>query len=134
ATTGILVTVPWAFGPLYDVALTPLLAVLIYALACGAGRLAAFLALPAMVALGEASYALYILHVPLWEWVAHIGPAPVATDPMRFVFYVVYLGLLVAISLLSLRFLEQPARRAIRQAFTGRSRTRPVVAEQVAFG
>jgi peptidoglycan/LPS O-acetylase OafA/YrhL len=114
--TGILATVPWVFGPLYDVALTPLLAVLIYALAWSEGRLAAFFALPAMVALGEASYALYILHVPLWQWVAHAGAARVATYPMRVVFYVAYLGLLVAISLLSLRFLEQPARRAIRQA------------------
>jgi peptidoglycan/LPS O-acetylase OafA/YrhL len=131
-TTVILATVPWAFGPLYDVALTPLLALLIYALAWSEGRVAAFFALPGMVMLGEASYALYILHMPLWEWVARVAPASAAASPLRPVVFLAYLGLLVAISLLSLRFLEQPARRAIRQAFGDRSRAGLSVSERAA--
>src|SRR2546429_3636220 len=55
-------------GPLCAAVVAPLLALLVYALAWGRGRLAAFFALPAMVALGEASYALYILHEPIWDW------------------------------------------------------------------
>jgi peptidoglycan/LPS O-acetylase OafA/YrhL len=66
--------------------------------------------------------------------VTHIYPAPAPDAPARLPFFLAYLGLLIVLSLLALRFVEQPARRAIRQAFAGRSRAQPSVAEQVAFG
>jgi peptidoglycan/LPS O-acetylase OafA/YrhL len=81
-----------------------------------------------MIRLGEASYALYVLHWPLWDWVTRIFPAPAPDASARLPFFLVYLGLLIALSLLAWRYLEHPARRAIRQAFRGRSRTRPAVA------
>ena len=129
-----MVMLPWTFGPMYHGAVIPFLAVLIYSLARGESRLASLLSSPALVRLGEASYALYILHRPLWDWVTRVYPAPAPDAPARLPFFLAYLGLLIALSMLALRFLEQPARRAIRQAFAGRSRARPSVAEQVAFG
>jgi peptidoglycan/LPS O-acetylase OafA/YrhL len=129
----VMITVPWSFGPMYHVAVIPFFALLIYSLGCGENRLASLLSGPAMIRLGEASYALYVLHWPLWDWVTRIFPAPAPDASARLPFFLVYLGLLIALSLLALRFLEQPARRAIRQVFTDRSHARPSVAEQVAF-
>jgi peptidoglycan/LPS O-acetylase OafA/YrhL len=128
----VMVMLPWTFGPMYHVAVIPFLAVLIYSLARGESRLASLLSSPTIVRLGEASYALYILHQPLWAWVTRVYPAPAPDAPARLPFFLAYLGLLIALSLLALRFLEQPARRAIKQVFRGRSRARPSVAEQVA--
>jgi peptidoglycan/LPS O-acetylase OafA/YrhL len=125
----VMVSLPWTFGPMYHVAAIPFFTLLIYSLVCGESRLASLLSSPAMVRLGEASYALYILHRPLWDWVTHVYPAPAPGDPARVPFFLAYLGLLIALSLLALRFLEQPARRAIRQALSGRARARPSVSE-----
>ena len=98
-----------------------LFAALIYGLACDASHrrrhVTAFLSQPAMVVLGEASYGMYILHAPIWLWLTHFLGQSNATDSMRLVFFLDYLALLIALSLLALRFLERPARRAIRQAF-----------------
>jgi peptidoglycan/LPS O-acetylase OafA/YrhL len=128
----VMITLPWSFGPMYHVAVIPFLAVLIYNMARGGSCLASLLSSPAMVRLGEASYALYILHRPLWDWLTRVYPAPAPDASARLPFFLAYLGLLIALSLLALRFVEQPARRAIRQAFTDRLRARPSIEEQAA--
>ena len=48
--------------------LAPLFAVLIYSLAVGVGPLSWLLSLPTLVLFGEASYALYILHTPVIQY------------------------------------------------------------------
>jgi peptidoglycan/LPS O-acetylase OafA/YrhL len=77
-----------------------------------------------MVVLGEASYALYILHIPLWDWMTyalsrlHMAPGFVAVS-------VLHLGVAMGLSILTLHVVEQPARRALRQTLAGRhGRTR----------
>jgi peptidoglycan/LPS O-acetylase OafA/YrhL len=103
---------------LHNGLLDPLFALLIYNLASGEGPLAALLSLPAMVVLGEASYALYILHIPLWDWMTyvlsrlHMVPGFVALS-------LLHLGVAVGLAILTLRLVEQPARRALRRAFVG---------------
>jgi peptidoglycan/LPS O-acetylase OafA/YrhL len=101
-----------------------LFALLIYSLASGEGPLAAVLSVPVMVVLGEASYALYILHIPLWDWMTyalrrlHMAPGFVAVS-------LLHLGVAMGLSILTLRVVEQPARRALRQVLAGRhERTR----------
>ena len=56
-------------GPLARTgALGPVFALLILYLARGGGLLSRVLAWPVLIRLGEASYALYILQEPLWNW------------------------------------------------------------------
>src|SRR5919199_479971 len=104
---------------LHNGLIDPLFALLIYSLASGEGPLATVLSLPAMVVLGEASYALYILHIPLWDWMIyalsrlHMAPGFVALS-------LLHLGVALGLSILTLRVVEQPARRALRQALSGR--------------
>jgi peptidoglycan/LPS O-acetylase OafA/YrhL len=93
----------------------PLFGLVIYGLA-GAhdGRLGRLLALPPLVRLGEASYALYILHVPVQIWVAlaakklfNAGHSPAL--------FAVNLLVVVPLSLVVLLRLEEPARRYLRR-------------------
>ena len=106
---------------LHDGIFDPLFALLIYCLAFGEGRLASFLSLPIIVTLGEASYSLYILHWPLWTLLVHSSTGdPPAHMPHPHLFFLSYLAIAIAVSILSLRVVEQPARRAIKKAFVQR--------------
>jgi peptidoglycan/LPS O-acetylase OafA/YrhL len=104
--------------------LDPLFALGIYALATGEGRAAALLSTPALILLGEASYGMYIFHVPIADWLIHGirqgGITALNPDEHLASFLVIYLALLIAFSIASFVLLEQPARRAIRRAFAGR--------------
>jgi peptidoglycan/LPS O-acetylase OafA/YrhL len=59
------------------------------------------------VVLGEASYALYLLHAPLWSYFVRVH----AIDSIGV--WLVYVGVVLAASVASLYLLERPARRAI---------------------
>ncbi|GMU00290.1 acyltransferase [Corallococcus caeni] len=107
----------WAFR---DVVLTAVFAWLIWTLACGHGRLATFLARAPVVRLGEASYALYILHVPLafharsaerWSGAALEQRAPWGYSALAITSFV-----LVALAVHA--WLEEPARRWLRNRWT----------------
>lgn len=96
-------------------------ALLIYSLAFGQGRIAAFFSLPTLILLGEASYAVYILHNPIWHYMSyplkhvHLGSGLLIDSP---VFFLLYLGVTIAISIVCLNVVEQPARRALRRVLT----------------
>jgi peptidoglycan/LPS O-acetylase OafA/YrhL len=124
--------VPTMLGPgsalpyllLHNGLVDPLFALLIYSLASGEGPLAALLSLPAMVVLGEASYALYIVHVPLWDWMTY-ALSRLHMTPGFVTLSLLHLGVAIALSILTLRVVEQPARHALRQALAARhGRTR----------
>ncbi len=115
----------WCLGPLplmlfNQVLLDPLYAALIYGLAFGEGPLAALFASSAVVLLGEASYAMYILHWPIRYWLGHYVPRlPLGAPPFlaaSTVYFFVYLCVVIGLSALSFRFVELPARRVINQA------------------
>jgi peptidoglycan/LPS O-acetylase OafA/YrhL len=78
---------------------------------------------PIFVQLGDASYSLYLLHIPLWSWMArsdgHLGHLA-AQSPKLFFF--VYVALTIAASLTSLHLIETPARLAIRRRLRRSSR------------
>jgi peptidoglycan/LPS O-acetylase OafA/YrhL len=93
--------------------LLPAFGLLVYGLAVGVPGLSACLSARPLIRLGEASYALYILHQPLRHWLLKVCnfldielPGPVQ-----------FLGLLVVTLVACLaifRYLEEPARRLFR--------------------
>ena len=104
-----------AYGPaiprpvLANGLLAPLFALLIYSLAEGQGWLARGLSLPFLVLLGEASYGIYILQIPV-SYVFRVPP-----PHHSFATFGLYLIALIGTALLSWRFVESPLRGRIRQ-------------------
>ncbi len=99
--------------------LTPLHGALIYGLARGSqGAVARGLSLRPLVLLGEASYALYILHMPLKELLEAavrncIGDLPGVP------FFTGYAAMAILGSVGVLRVIEEPARRLLRRRLGG---------------
>lgn len=115
---------------LHNGLLAPLFALLIYGLADGSGALARALGSSWLVLLGEASYALYILHIPLGLWrdaLAGELPALAGLQPLAAATLFVAVAVLVAV--LVLRGFEEPARRAIRAMLDGRRRVESTIPE-----
>jgi peptidoglycan/LPS O-acetylase OafA/YrhL len=90
--------------------LAPVFAAFIWALTVIPTQLSRWLCSGWLVALGNASYALYLIHMPLLSLFLHF-------HLVTHVFYLVYLSLCVALSLLSFRYLETPARLWLLERF-----------------
>jgi len=106
----------------------PLFAFIFFVLARDSSFLTQLFSRPWMVALGEASYAVYILQYPLAGWFARLREGTwqavkLDTGPL-----LVYSMLLVALSLASYKFLETPTRRWIISRFGGKT---PSIARKV---
>jgi peptidoglycan/LPS O-acetylase OafA/YrhL len=104
---------------LHNGLLAPLFALLVLALAAGADPLARLLARPLPRLLGEASFALYILHLPLWMFLLaadkRLGWHLLPSLPVLAAFG----AGAVAVSVLVLRGVEEPARRWLRRRWAG---------------
>lgn len=96
----------WTRG---DAVLVLVFALIIFGAARPAGAL---LALPRFVLLGEASYSIYILHLPLRLWWDGLYDT-LGLDLQPWLFCAVYCALVVAVSVLSFRYVETPLRRWI---------------------
>lgn len=96
--------------------LIPVYASLVLSLAYGQGRLGRWLASPRMVELGHASYALYLVHAPVIFLAQRVYPTREAGTGYILAGLEMVLTALVAIqiSLWIYRFIEEPARLAIR--------------------
>jgi len=96
--------------------LVPLFALVILSLATHSGLLARFFGSRPLVALGEASYALYILHVPLFMIARSVtkamAPSFVDTGP----FCALYAALATVASFIAFRVVEVPMRSRVRAA------------------
>lgn len=66
---------------------------------------------PFAVLLGEASYSLYLLHIPVWLLFTTFVPSPGLS------LYAVYFVLLVGISIAAFKFIELPLRVHILAAY-----------------
>lgn len=104
-----------------DGMLDPLFAVLIYSLAWGQGLVARLFALPLLVMLGEASYALYLLHVPVRLYLSRVLAAPNPGTAWWTGYWAGYLCICLGLSVAAYRWIERPARRGVRRAFEHRS-------------
>jgi peptidoglycan/LPS O-acetylase OafA/YrhL len=98
--------IPWGID--MNTVLRPLNAFLLVGLAIGGGLVARGLSAGAAVYLGKASYAMYILHVPVLWWYARWEKAPSA---------VVYICGVIAVSALVYSYFEEPANRYLRRRF-----------------
>jgi peptidoglycan/LPS O-acetylase OafA/YrhL len=147
-STAIFITclvVPTEAERLLENGLIPLFAVLIFFLACGRGTIAKLLANRYMVLLGDASLAIYILHNPLWNYMARIPniystlferhfPRGVAKPgaitewnyDMGFGMFAIYLIVLFSLSLLAARYIERPWRAGIRRRFQTNRTAKPL--------
>jgi peptidoglycan/LPS O-acetylase OafA/YrhL len=110
--------------------LSALFGVMVLSIAAGAGVLVRFLSLPFIVLLGEASYALYLLHVPLWPYLRRawtLAPAQRLglPDTSSALFEATYVFLSVVASVLVYLYFEGRARRRVLVAFRGRRATVP---------
>ena len=96
--------------------LVPVFAVVIWACSSQRGSITQLLSLPWLVILGEASFGLYLIHMPLhhlflwmhWETSKVLWP--------------IYLATSVGLSLLSFYFIEKPARQWILKKFRARTK------------
>jgi peptidoglycan/LPS O-acetylase OafA/YrhL len=71
------------------------------------GSLQTLLSHPILVTLGEASYAVYLLHLPLLFYFQHLFAMATPSE------WTLYLATVLALSLASLSLVERPARKAI---------------------
>lgn len=95
-------------------ALVPAVAWLLLEAARTTGPLARFLALPAMLLLGEASYSLYLIHGPVRAGYERLMSRFYHGDPASLAYLAPYLLLAVGASILMHKFVEVPARGWIR--------------------
>jgi peptidoglycan/LPS O-acetylase OafA/YrhL len=126
AFVGLLVAGPWRpwlpYVLLVGGLLDPLVAVALLGLAWQRGWVARLLALGPVCALGEASYSLYLLHFPLHAWLARAGLVRSTTITSRhdLIAFLCYVLVAMVLALGMWRYVETPARRAIRRAFAAR--------------
>jgi peptidoglycan/LPS O-acetylase OafA/YrhL len=90
-------------------------AVLVYELARGGSWLAKFLSTRVMFLLGGASYAIYLLRLPVTTW-ARMAMSGLSTRFVRFGELLVPL-ILILFCILVFRYWEEPARKALRRWF-----------------
>jgi peptidoglycan/LPS O-acetylase OafA/YrhL len=106
AASAVLIARPSLLPPGVDLnsALRPLNAALLIGLAAGGGALARALSASPIVYLGKASYAMYILHVPiLWWFLRWHGASPA-----------LYIALVIGVSAVVYGLFEEPANRWLR--------------------
>jgi peptidoglycan/LPS O-acetylase OafA/YrhL len=103
---------------LHNGLVAPLFAALIYGLAHGGGALGSVLSTRPLLLLGEASYAVYILHLHARPWILRglklVAPGLLESPALTFATYV---ALLVPCCLLVFLYLEAPARDWLKRTF-----------------
>jgi peptidoglycan/LPS O-acetylase OafA/YrhL len=100
--------------------IAPLFAVVIAALSVDSSRLSSILRLAPFVLLGEISYALYILQIPLGWWLRSTFAGEWTVAPAAL--FAIYLVVLLVTSLLVYRYYETPLREGMRRRLSGETR------------
>ncbi len=122
AVIGVLGFVPGIPHPfLANGLLVPLFACLILSLTKDRSLLNRLLSLPVIVLLGEASYGVYILQIPV-SYVLRMPPPHLALST-----FAVYVAVLLASALLSWKFVELPLRKIVRKRFMTEKREKSAV-------
>ncbi|TFD21996.1 acyltransferase [Cryobacterium sp. TMT4-10] len=94
--------------------LIPLFALLILALANGTGWTGRILSTRTAVLLGESSYAVYLLHLPLYQYYNRAADLVAPTFAVSLAGVFLFTIALVFVAIFAYRYIEVPARRQIR--------------------
>jgi peptidoglycan/LPS O-acetylase OafA/YrhL len=106
--------------------LTPIFAIVIWNLTVDGSFLVRLLAWSPLVFLGEASYSVYILHLPLEHWFGYVvrklahSPDALLLDVPTYGLLAVYLAFMLGVCSVTYLFFEVPARDFIRFGFRRR--------------
>lgn len=102
----------------------PFFALLIYSLAFSQGPLARLFSSRVMIVLGQASYAVYLLHAPLLRWVDHLTQPLVGAGQNAVLQslggMLLWIGLVIGLSIAVLFVVEEPARRSLTRSIRQR--------------
>ena len=98
----------------------PLFALFIAALSIDSSRLASVLRLAPLVLLGELSYAVYILQIPVGWFLLRVFPGQTVLAPAPL--FATYLAALIAMSYVVYRYYETPLRTILRDRLSGAAR------------
>jgi peptidoglycan/LPS O-acetylase OafA/YrhL len=98
---------------LHNGTLVPLYAVTVWALACGSGPVHRFLSLRPLTTLGNASFALYVLQVPVMMWLL-ILTGRAYPDMQSAPFALLFFGIMIPLAVLAQRHFERPAQEWLR--------------------
>jgi len=101
--------------------LLPLFGCIILGLALQGGFPVAWLSTRPLVFLGNASYAMYILHAPLEQWLMILFTRVLHTEPAGPLWMCVYLVLMVAGSGLFYAVIEEPLHKWLRAKLQGKA-------------
>jgi peptidoglycan/LPS O-acetylase OafA/YrhL len=99
--------------------LIPSYGMVILALVHARGWISHLLSMRPLVVLGESSYAIYLLHLPLWGYMTRVHA--IDTLPR----WLLFIAILIPMSIASFFFIERPSRKAILQLVSARSKITP---------
>jgi peptidoglycan/LPS O-acetylase OafA/YrhL len=112
--------------------LLPLHGCLIIGLASGRGPLARLLSTRLLVFMGNASYAMYILHVPVGKWFdLLVSRSGISLNGIWILFG--YLAVVMGLSAIVLVWIEEPMTRWIKRVLSRRPRAEPCVSSFPSF-
>ena len=98
--------------------LVPLYGGILLGLALGGGILARFLSTSPLLLLGNASYSLYILHAPTYQWLDIAFRRLLDRDPHGWLWFFSYLIIIIGGACVFYKLIEEPLHRALRSALT----------------
>ena len=99
--------------------LLPLHALVVLGLALGGGGMSRWLSIPLAVFLGNASYAMYILHFPIGKWMDLLAQRMFAAKLEWPRCHGAYLALVVALSSFVFKAIEEPANKILKRRLSG---------------
>jgi peptidoglycan/LPS O-acetylase OafA/YrhL len=100
---------------IHDGMLSPLFLTVIISLAYGSTILHSMLSNRYLLLLGESSYGLYLIHIPVWHIAKHLPSGH------SFATYPLYLATAIGLSVACFCYFERPSRRFILKIFQARS-------------
>jgi peptidoglycan/LPS O-acetylase OafA/YrhL len=105
---------------LHNGLLDPLYMIMLLGLALGGGWIARCLSTRPLVFLGNASYSMYILHVPIYTWLKLLYRREFRSDSSGTGFFVMYVILVVGLSSVFFHFLEEPLHQWLKRKLWAR--------------